>query len=185
VLREARPRGLPGSDGVDRRDAEAVRELVDRARSGERAAFAVLYRAHHAAVWRLASFYLQDAAEDAVSETFVRAWKALPRFKPTKAPFSAWLYAIARNVVADELKRQRRSEPRDTLPDSVTTDDLADRAALAQAIAQLPRDQRRVIEMKYLLGFQNPDVATAIGRSTGAVNAIQWRALKKLRENLS
>ncbi|MDQ4145589.1 MAG: RNA polymerase sigma factor [Actinomycetota bacterium] len=167
---------------LDRREAELVRGLVIRAQAGDKEAFGALYRAHHGSVHRLASFYLNGSAEDAVAETFVRAWKALPKFKDTGAPFSAWLYGIARNIVADELKAKRRVEPRETLPEAAWSPDADDRIAVTAVINRLPREQRQVIEMKYLIGMLNSEVADALGRSVGAVNAIQWRGLKKMRE---
>lgn len=166
----------------DRREVETVRALVVRAQAGDRDAFADLYRSHHASVHRLARFYLNGTGEDAVAETFVRAWKALPRYKETGAPFSAWLYGIARHVVADELRTAKRVEPRETLPERAMRHDADDRLALGEAIARLPKEQRRVIEMKYLIGMRNEEVAEALGRSIGAVNAIQWRGLKKMRD---
>ena len=166
----------------DRRDAETIRALVVRAQAGDRDAYADLYRGHHAAVYRLARVYLNGSSEDAVAETFVRAWKALPRFKDKGVPFSAWLYGIARNVVADEIKARKRVEPRETLPDKAATPNEDDRIVLGATIARLPKEQRQVIEMKYLIGMRNEEVAAALGRSIGAVNALQWRGLKKMRE---
>jgi RNA polymerase sigma-70 factor (ECF subfamily) len=130
----------------------------------------------------LARFYLGEGAEDAVAETFMRAWSALPRYKPTGAPFVAWLYGIARHVVADEFRARNRTEVRDELPDSSVTPQHEDRLFLASSIERLPKQQRLVVEMKYLLGMTNAEVAAALGKSIGAVNAQQWRALQALKE---
>jgi RNA polymerase sigma-70 factor, ECF subfamily len=188
--------GLPanvqptGSGGdVDRvRDwsdeRHTVLPLVEEARGGNKEAFGELYRHYHARVFGLARFYLADGAEDAVAETFTRAWSALPRYKTTTAPFVAWLYGITRHVVADELKRKRRTEAADRLQDRTLDPQHEERLVLSDAISALPKQQRQIVEMKYLLGMKNPEVARALKKTIGAVNAQQWRALQALKKAL-
>lgn len=176
----------PSDDVHDERPAEVrsidpVPGLVDAAREGDKDAFGRLYRIHSAAITRMVRFHLGADHEDAVSEVFVRAWSALPRYRVTGAPFSAWLYGIARHVVTDEIRRRIRTAPSDRIPDGVTPAAGEDRLMIAEALANLPDTQRQVIELKYLLGMKNPEVAEALGISTGAVNAKQWRALAALR----
>ena len=178
--------GAQSDRKVDGRHEDAgdrtVLALVERARSGDKDAFGMLYRRFHSRVHGLARFYLGDGAEDAVAETFTRAWAALPRYKPGRTPFISWLYGIGRHVVVDELRRRKRTEPRESLPESGHEDNPDDKLALAAAMAQLPRQQRQVIEMKYLLGMTNPEVSAALGKKIGAVNAQQWRALQTLKK---
>ena len=182
----ARISGVQSDRNVDGRheatENGTTAPLVERARSGDKDAFGLLYRRYHPRVYGLARFYLGDGAEDAVAETFARAWAALPRYKPTRTPFVSWLYGIARHVVVDELRRLKRTEPRDTVPDAGLEHNHDDNLALATAISQLPRQQRQVIEMKYLLGMTNPEVSAALGKKIGAVNAQQWRALQALKK---
>jgi RNA polymerase sigma-70 factor (ECF subfamily) len=178
---------------VDRKDDEhpewsderhAVLPLVEAARRGDKDAFGQLYRRYNTRVYGLARFYLGDGAEDAVAETFMRAWSALPRYRITAAPFVAWLYGIARHVVADELKRRKRIEARDRLPDDPVDPQHDERLAIAAAIGKLPKQQRQIVEMKYLLGMKNAEVAGAMKKTIGAVNAQQWRALQALKQTL-
>lgn len=164
--------GLVGVDGVP--------SLVERSRRGDREAFAELYRLFRAPLYRLARFHLRSGAEDAVSETFLRAWKDLPRYRTTGAPFAAWLYGIARHVVADQRAAMRREEPRSTLPDRASDPATEERLTLMRAIERLPKAQRYVIEAKFLVGLSNGELAVALGKTTGAINAIQWRALRAL-----
>jgi RNA polymerase sigma-70 factor (ECF subfamily) len=171
--------GEPAADSVA---ADRVALLVESAVRSDREAFGELYRLFHGKVFRLARFYLDGSAEDAVAETFLRAWVALPRYRKTGAPFLAWLYGIARHVVADERAVLRRVEPRPDLPDRPTELHEDDRLVLAAAIDRLPPPSRRVIELKFLMGLPNSEVAAMIGKTVGAVNAQQWRALRKLRE---
>ncbi len=96
----------------------------------------------------------------------------------------AWLYGIARHVVADELRRRHRLEPRARVPDSPQEANVDDGLTLAAAIRRLPERQRRVIELKFLMGLSNREVASLLGSTEGAVNARQWRALEALRRML-
>jgi RNA polymerase sigma-70 factor (ECF subfamily) len=169
---------------VEASSSNRLTSLVERAVQNDREAFGELYGLFHAKVFRLARFHLNGSAEDAVAETFLRAWVALPRYRNTGAPFSAWLYGIARHVVADERKALRRVEPRSELPDRPTEPQEDDRLMLAMAIQRLPRLDRRLIELKFLMGLTNAEVAAALGKSVGAINAQQWRALRKLRASI-
>lgn len=165
-------------------DQSHVLELVGRAQDGDRDAFGDLYRLFHARVVRFVRFYLPGTEwEDAVAETFLRAWTAVPRYRNTGAPFSAWLVGIARHVVADAGRAARRTDSRADPPDQAIEfqDRAVDRLSLAHAVAELPKEQRQVIELKYLLGCTNREVGEAMGKSVGAVNALQWRALERLK----
>src|SRR6266508_2330275 len=173
--------------GGEEQRLDQVHQLVEKAKQGDRDAFAELYRLHHARIFRMARLHLGDlgdGAEDAVAETFLRAWAALPRYRDTGAPFVAWLFGIARHVVLDEVARGRRVMPREELPERTRGWTVDDRLTLAAAMERLPAEQRRVVELKYLAGMRNAEVASALGKSKGAINAMQWRALGTLREIL-
>jgi RNA polymerase sigma-70 factor, ECF subfamily len=179
----------PRPDRTDERPAEVrsidpIRGLVRTAKEGDRDAFGQLYRLHHASIVRLVRFRLGVDHEDAVAEVFARAWAGLPRYRDTGAPFAAWLYGIARHVVADEISRRIRSQPVSAVPEISVEPRHEERLALSEALSRLPDEQRQVIELKYLIGLKNPEVAEVFGISPGAVNAKQWRALRTLRELL-
>jgi RNA polymerase sigma-70 factor (ECF subfamily) len=160
------------------------RALVERAKEGDRDAFGVLYKQHAAAVARVVRFRLGRDDEDAVSEVFLRAWRGLASYRDTGAPFSAWLYAIARHVSIDLVRTSARTEPRADVPDREVDQMTAELLTLHDAIEQLPREQRQVIELKYLVGMTNSEVASAMDTSIGAINAKQWRALRALADVL-
>jgi RNA polymerase sigma-70 factor, ECF subfamily len=157
---------------------------VERAKEGDAEAFGELYRRHHPSLFRLARAHLGEGAEDAVAETFMRAWKTLARYRDTGAPFFSWLYGIARHVIADEFRRRARVEPRPDFPDRRVDWAVDDKLTLAAAIRQLPDEQRHVVELKFLMGATNAEVAATLGKSVDAVNAKQWRALAALRKTL-
>jgi RNA polymerase sigma-70 factor, ECF subfamily len=177
LSRARRPAGDVAS--VDR-----LAGLIKRSAQGDPEAFAEVYRLFHAKIYRLARFHLGAQAEDAVSETFLRAWVAIPAYRKTGAPFAAWLYGIARHVVSDLRAARRREEPRPQLPDEALDADPSDRLALRREIDRLPPIQRYVIEAKFLVGVSNGELAAALGKTVGAVNAIQWRALRTLSTRL-
>lgn len=180
----ATPRAVPAS-GFDR---FTVARLVARSQEGDREAFGLLYRAYRRRVFSLARFSLPtDAAEDALAETFVRAWSAVPRYRDTGAPFVAWLYGIARHVVADMHRARARVDPHDDsdrewVDTASTAEADVDRLMLQAALEKLPDEQRTVVELKFLAGLSNEEVGAALGKSPGAVNTQQWRALSALRE---
>ena len=164
-----------------------VPDLVDLAIRGDRDAFGQLFRRYYAAIFRVARSRLPHAlAEDATAETFARAWKALPRYRRTGAPFVSWLYGIARHVVADAASASRRAQSCDHI-DTGSVDPWPqsdDGLRLRDALVALPEQQRGVIELKFLVGLTNDEVAAALGTTPGAVNTKQWRALRALARHL-
>lgn len=168
----------------DVRSLDPVARLVERAKDGDKDAYGQIFRLHHDAILRFARLHLGGEADDVVSEVFVRAWVGLNRYECSGVPFAAWLYGIARHVVADELSRQSRTQPQAEMPESLTRWAEDDRLTLVEAIGKLPTEQRQVIEMKFYMGLRNPEVAEVLNTTTNAVNARQWRALAALREQM-
>jgi RNA polymerase sigma-70 factor (ECF subfamily) len=133
----------------------------------------------------------EEAARDATQQIFARALAGLSRYQET-GQFRAWLYTIARNVLANDA---RGRQPTFTLEAAVETVDpgptpeesataALDRRALLDAVARLPDDQRQAVELR-LAGLTGPQVAVAMGRSHDAIKKLQWRALEKLRGDLA
>jgi RNA polymerase sigma-70 factor, ECF subfamily len=179
------PRTLRRREERPQPTREQVAELVVAAQGNDREAFGQIYRLYYRPIYNLARFYLPQHAEDIVAETFVRAWGGIVGYRDRGRPFVAWLYGIARHVVADELKARRRVEPREDLPDSPTESNQDDRIMLAMGLDRLPAGQRRVIELRYLLGLSHGEIAVLLRKSVGAVKALRWRALQNLAAILS
>ncbi len=184
---------LPGSNshlrttpvgGSPMADRVSVSRLVELAQAGDGDAFGRLYHLYRASILRTARFQLGEGAEDAVAETFLRAWSALPRYRDTGRPFLAWLYGIARHVILDEQARRRRVQPVGEPEEEGRETGVEDRLHLAAAMERLPEGHRRVLELKFLRGLSNAEIGALIGRTPGAVNAMQWRALGWLRAML-
>src|SRR5215210_4966326 len=177
--------------------AEAEPELVDlvaRAKWGDRDAYTLLYRRYLDDVYRFALVRLGDreAAEDAVQSIFVRALTALPSCHENAA-FVGWLFAIARNVVTDQLRTRRHetdSIPDDALwadtgpgPEEAAIQGEARRFLLAAREKCLSAAEQDLFDL-LLTELNDKQIAVALGRSHGAVRTAHWRLLSKLRECL-
>jgi RNA polymerase sigma-70 factor (ECF subfamily) len=129
-------------------------------------------------------------AEDLVSDVFMRALRAIPRYEPRVA-FLAWLYRIARNAVIDRARRSRTQISfEDALAhpgvDQVVEPDatilaLSDKEAVRGALAQLTPLQQEVIVLRFVEGYSTHEIAALVGKREGTVRGIQFRALEALR----
>ena len=162
---------------------------VAAAARGDRRAFERLYRKHvgpvHALCLRLAG--PRERAEDCVQETFIAAWRALPRFE-SRSRFSTWLHRIAVNTV---MGRQRglaarletvTDEPAEWL-DRRAVDDLP-ALDVEAAIAALPDGARYVLVMVGLYGFSHEEAAAALNIAVGTSKAQLHRARRLLSDRL-
>lgn len=173
------------------------RGLVLRAREGDEDAFAALVRAHEVNIRRLAAGMLLDEveAEDAAQEAFVRAWKALPRFRGDSA-FSTWIHRIAANHCRDILRARARRhwlswdgllealgrEPAEAAgPAEAATRGAEARDELFRLLGGLPPDQRAVLILRELNGMSYAEIAETVGRSTDSVRATLRRAREAAR----
>ena len=161
--------------------------LVARARA-DRREFAALYRRYADSVYRFCYRRLgsHEAAEDATSQVFTRAFVAFPRFRD--GSFRAWLFTIAHRAVADHYRAERPTAPLATASDRADAAASPEEAACAAEtgrvirtlLARLPPDQRRTLELR-LAGLTDAEIARVLGRSHGAVRTSQYRALLRLR----
>jgi RNA polymerase sigma-70 factor (ECF subfamily) len=184
----------PGPSGVE---SLKERELITRAQTGDRAAFAALVRSHQDEVYTLARRLVGDPhmAADVAQETLVRAWKALPSFRG-EAQLSTWLHRITVNTAWTHKKRAKRHT-------AVSLDEIADYAApidredpefageigelrgrLRRALDRLPEQQRQVVVMKDVYGWSHGEIAKAMGISVTAAKVRLHRARAKLARDL-
>ena len=174
---------------------ERERDLIERARHGDVSAFESLVRAHQDGAFRTAWIASggADDADDAAQEGFMKAFAALPRFRPD-APFRPWLLTI----VANEARNRRRSASRREMlalraPETALAGTgfepspeaglLATerRTALLESIGRLPEPDRDVIAFRYLLELSEAETAAALGVPVGTAKSRLSRAMDRLR----
>jgi RNA polymerase sigma-70 factor, ECF subfamily len=174
------------------RYAEVERGVLVRARTGDHEAFAVLIRHYDAGLRALAYRLLgdRDRMDDALQEAYVRAFRALPRFRGASG-LGTWLYRIAYNACLDELERTRRlhdlsleeaPEPSDPRPD--VAESISARAELADALAQLAPHDRAAVLLVDAQGFDYQGAAEVLGVPAGTIASRLNRARAALRRAL-
>jgi RNA polymerase sigma-70 factor, ECF subfamily len=166
--------------------------LIDRARGGDHEAFAAVVRLYDAKLRGLA-FRVRgdrDRMDDALQEAYVRAFRALPRFRGD-ARMGTWLFRITYNACLDELARGRKVTyvPLDELVEQASEepqpgDDLAYRSEFATALRALPEDERAVVFLVDVQGFDYAGAAEIVGVPVGTVASRLNRARLSLRRAL-
>jgi RNA polymerase sigma-70 factor (ECF subfamily) len=166
-------------------------ELIQRAIQGDPAAFTEIYERHQPAIYRYVFYRVGDVAvaEDLTAEVFVRLVERIDRFTYRGRPLLAWLYSVARNLVADH--HRRTGPPREVPLDERVLATIADpnnpiqhsltQLRLAHALSHLTALQSEVVVLKFVEGLDNRTVARLLGRSVGAIESLQHRALVALR----
>jgi len=176
---------------TDSRDESA---LLARARMLDEQALGDIYSWYSPELYRYAVRLLGDVhlAEDCVADTFSRFLQAVGRGRGPRDYLRAYLYRVAHNWIVDHFRRS----PPETIPldpelaasgesePSALVMDRMQRERLRLALLAVTADQRQVLMLRYLEGFSNEEVAAALGKSIGAVKALQHRALAALKRQL-
>jgi len=145
-----------------------------------------VYAAHAAELYGFAARSLGDPglAEEAVQETFLRAWRAGERFDPEIGSLRTWLFAILRNVVVD-LARARAARPRLAEGEGEPVVEPFDEALLAwqieEAMRRIGEQHRRVLVETYYRGRPYGEVAEELGIPEGTVKSRVYYGLRALR----
>ena len=174
--------GLPHGD--DRLLVEAAKKDPSR--------FAELYELNFARVYGYIARRVgdRDAAQDLTSDVFHKALASIHTFEWRGVPFAGWLLRMAANMIVDRAKRGGKEVTGQDLPD---LPDLNKRPKLEEAdesarifglVDQLPKDQRRVIAMRFAEEKSIREIAQALGRTEGAIKQLQFRALQNLRARM-
>lgn len=161
----------------------------------DRRAFAMLFEQYAGRVkgWNMRMGASPEFAEDIVQETMLAVWRKAETYDSTRASASAWLFAIARNQRIDRLRRDKRA--RDNLmhemelPDEPEQpDDLVDAAErgarVRDALAGLPDEQARVVQLSFFEGHAHAEIAERLGIPLGTVKSRLRLAMTRLRSAL-
>lgn len=169
--------------------------LIERAKQDQEA-FGRLYERYSQRIYQYI-FYRTGSepdAEDLAAKTFMRAWQHMANYDDRGVPFSAWLYRIAHNLVANWHRDRSRRK-------TISLDDLSrwqvnedgpeasalfaeDRAALLRAVRHLPADRQELLSLKFVEHLSNAEIGDIMGRSEGAIKSLYHRTLLTLRDEL-
>lgn len=162
----------------------------------DREAFTALYDRYVDKVYRNVYYQVKNQmdTEDITQEVFLRAWKAINKYKRTEAPFGAWLMAIAHHLITDHYRARKDldsldetevySQTIESNPETMT-EAIINQRHVRNAVLKLKGEKQRVILMRFIEGFSYGEIARALNKSEGSVRVIQYRALKDLRSILT
>jgi len=171
-------------------------EILSNASQGDRDAFGQLYERYVERIFNYVYYRtgnLHDA-EDLTARVFQRAMNHIKNYTDRGVPFSAWLYRIAHNLVANwHRDRSRKQEiPLDDLPVVQAKGDHPERnlvrsqeqEALLRMIRRLPPERQNLLILKFVENMSNAEIGEIMGRSEGAVKSLYHRTLLSLRDQL-
>ena len=177
-------------------DNGRIRDLVERAKLGDRSALEELYLIHFDRIYSYLHMSVgsRHDAEDLTTQTFVKMLESIGRFRWRSVPFSAWLFRIAHNLAIDHFRARRRWQPEEEIPEPAgVEEDSAEEQALAsigdasllELLARLSPEQRQVLTLKFVFRFSNGEAAAILDKTEGAVKSLQHRALATLHRHVT
>jgi RNA polymerase sigma-70 factor (ECF subfamily) len=164
--------------------------LLALVQTGDEGSMATLYDRYSRLVYSVALRVLRDpaAAEDVLQEVFMQIWRNPGSFTAARGSLGGWLSIVARNRSIDTLRRKRPSVDVDDVPlaSSFNLADEAERNSLMElargVIGQLPREQRKTLEMAFFDGLTHSEIAEMTGDPLGTVKTRIRSALLTLRK---
>lgn len=169
--------------------------LIKQAKT-DKEAFGRLYEIYVGRIYNYVYYRTGNVAdaEDLTARIFVRAMQHIGNYQDMGVPFSAWLYRIAHNLVAN-YHRDRSRRKIISLDDitqwrvnedgpELLTQIMEDKEALLQAIRRLPADRQELLNLKFVERLPNAEIGDIMGRSEGAIKSLYHRTLLSLREDL-
>ena len=166
------------------------RELIERARNGDRDAFEVLAADIVDGLYGVARLILRDAdrAEDAAQEALVRCWRDLPTLRDVDR-FGGWLHRLLIHAINDEFRRGSRFRANITVLSrepvfADPTPAIADRELLERAFARLSIEHRSIVVLRLHLGLSIDEAASTLGIPVGTAKSRLHYATEALRSAL-
>ncbi|MBK7452442.1 MAG: sigma-70 family RNA polymerase sigma factor [Anaerolineales bacterium] len=171
-------------------------EILSLASQGDRDAFGQLYERYVERIFNYVYYRTGNThdAEDLTARVFQRAMNHIQKYTDRGVPFSAWLYRIAHNLVANWHRDGSRKQeiPLDDLPILPTKGDHPEKNlvrsqeqdALLRMIRKLPAERQNLLILKFVEDMSNAEIGAIMGRSEGAVKSLYHRTLLALRDQL-
>ncbi len=176
-------------------ESESEPELIERAKQ-DPDAFAILYERYVDRIYTYIYYRTGDAreAEDLTARVFYRALAHIGEYNQRGAPFIAWLYRIAHNLVAN-WRRDRGRHPEIPLDDLLRVhsgqpqphseaERAEDDRLLLEALRRLPPERQQLLILKFVDDLSNVEIGKILGRSEGAIKSLYHRTLLALREEM-
>ena len=170
--------------------------LITKAKDGNREALDALITCYWQPIYRLiySKVRNEDDAKELTQDTFMNAFRALPRYQVMDASFKSYLGRIAINLVTDFWRKKGRAPQNVDISDyqQLIVDKnenpeehilrLESQEQIAKLVENLPEEQRQTVKLRVILGLSLRDTALQMNKSEPAIKMLQQRALKKLRE---
>lgn len=170
------------------RHTERDERLLVEAAQRDPEQFGDLYELHFERVYAYIVHRVRDRAEaqDLTSEVFHQALANLGQYEWRGIPFAAWLYRMAANAIADRAHRLKREVgvPGPEIADDLDLEEVEHRAQIFRLVRDLPPDQRRVLELRFMEHKSIREIARDLDRSEGAVKQLQFRGIEGLRARI-
>ncbi len=172
------------------------KDLVALAKENK-AAFGELYERYLPKIYSYVYYRTGNVhdAEDLTAKVFFRALSHIDNFVEKGAPFQAWLYRIAHNLVANwhrDRSRRKIIALDDYVADSLKseapdrlTEESEERNQLLEAVRRLPEDRQQLLLLKFVEQMSNAEIGTIMGRTEGAIKSLYHRTLLALREDMN
>lgn len=170
-------------------------KLVAKAKA-DPGAFGVLYEKYVDRIYNYVFHRVGNHhdAEDLTSRTFYRALNSIDRYSDRGVPFSAWLYRIAHNLVANWHRDRGRREvislegliivgPQESAPEHLV-EQAQEITALRESLSSLPPERQELLILKHSEGLSNAEIGRIMGRSEGAIKSLYYRTLISLKRDL-
>ncbi|MCW5878875.1 MAG: sigma-70 family RNA polymerase sigma factor [Anaerolineales bacterium] len=172
-------------------------KLLAKATAGDKQAFGMLYDKYATRIYNYIYYRTGSAqdAEDLTSRVFFRAMRHITNYRDRGVPFTAWLYRIAHNLVAnwhrDSSRRQEveledgyRASKGDEHPEQALMES-EDQNALLSIIRKLPEERQQLLILKFVEHMSNAEIGQIMDRTEGAIKSLYHRTLLSLRESIT
>lgn len=172
--------------------------LVAGLKAGDSSAIQYAVETYAPKLYRYAVYQLGEhtAAEDIAAETVARMLEKIGQYRHSGAPFQAWLFTIARNLIRDSYRRKKNTEVI-SLDASIDSDEImglgatderidgmAQRDELVRIMSSLTEEQRQILTLRIVEGWQPQEIANLLGRSIDSVKSLQYRALQAMKRQM-
>ncbi|OGE36441.1 hypothetical protein A3A14_00575 [Candidatus Daviesbacteria bacterium RIFCSPLOWO2_01_FULL_43_38] len=169
-----------------------LEKLVYKAKEGDKNAFGEIYKTFVKKIFRFIYYlvYDRELAEDLTQLVFLKAYKSLPSFLPSKGTFQAYLYAIARNQVIDYQRRKKElsldevDEPAAIFEIDNEVIQTENKNTVDKLLATLDDDDKQLIIWRYFEELQFAEIAEILNENEGSIRVKMHRLLKKLKERV-